>query len=58
MANMKFKTGVVLKATEHPDKTYEEIVEMTRANNKARREAEAKEVVVPPTPDPDVDAEE
>jgi hypothetical protein len=58
MANMKFKTGVVLEATEHPDKTYEEIVEMTRANNKARREAEAQEVVVPPAPDPVEEPEE
>lgn len=57
MANMKFKTGVVLEATLHPGKTYEEVAEMVRANNKARRKAEAKEVVVPPTPDPVVDPE-
>ena len=58
MANIKFKTGVVLEATEYPDKTYEEIVEMTRANNKARREAEKNEVVVPPAPDPEVESDE
>ena len=58
MANIKFKKGVVLEAVEYPDKTYEEIVEMTRANNKARREAEAQEVVVPPAPDPEVESDE
>ena len=58
MANIKFKTGVVLEATLHPGKTYEEVVEMVRANNKARREAEAQEVVVPPAPDPVVEPEE
>lgn len=44
MAKLAIKTGVGLDVVEYPEMTYEEIVEMTRKNNEAKRKAEQEEL--------------